>query len=114
MWEGRTALRICCSNPRTRVGSASPCCSDSEDDDAEDAEADSDADAEPAAAARGAGGGEQAAGSEGEEGESEEEEEEERPQHDDPATDSSEDERAPRNTIGQVPLEWYNEEEHIG
>ena len=32
----------------------------------------------------------------------------------DAGTDSSEDERAPRNTIGAVPLEWYNDEEHIG
>lgn len=29
-------------------------------------------------------------------------------------SDSSEDEVGPRNTIGDVPLEWYNEEEHIG
>lgn len=29
-------------------------------------------------------------------------------------SDSSEDEVAPRNTIGEVPLEWYKEEEHIG
>jgi ribosome biogenesis protein ERB1 len=33
---------------------------------------------------------------------------------DDPASDSSEDERPNTNTVGQVPLEWYNEEEHIG
>ncbi|CAK9147353.1 unnamed protein product [Ilex paraguariensis] len=29
-------------------------------------------------------------------------------------SDSSEDEVAPRNTIGDVPLEWYRDEEHIG
>lgn len=29
-------------------------------------------------------------------------------------SDSSEDEVAPRNTIGDAPLEWYKEEEHIG
>ncbi|KAL4425519.1 hypothetical protein ABPG75_009535 [Micractinium tetrahymenae] len=32
----------------------------------------------------------------------------------DPASDSSEDERPNRNTIGDVPLEWYQHEEHIG
>ena len=32
----------------------------------------------------------------------------------DAGSDSSEDERPDRNTIGAVPLEWYNEEEHIG
>ncbi|KAL5702799.1 Ribosome biogenesis protein 1 [Ranunculus cassubicifolius] len=29
-------------------------------------------------------------------------------------SDSSEDEVVPRNTIGDVPLEWYKDEEHIG
>ncbi|KAK2665650.1 hypothetical protein Ddye_004224 [Dipteronia dyeriana] len=29
-------------------------------------------------------------------------------------SDSSEDEVAPRNTIGDVPLEWYQDEKHIG
>ncbi|KAL4189757.1 hypothetical protein AMTRI_Chr08g208730 [Amborella trichopoda] len=29
-------------------------------------------------------------------------------------SDSSEDEVSPRNTIGNVPLEWYKDEEHIG
>lgn len=29
-------------------------------------------------------------------------------------SDSSEDEVVPRNTVGDVPLEWYKEEEHIG
>ncbi|KAL0335259.1 UNVERIFIED_CONTAM: Ribosome biogenesis protein BOP1 [Sesamum radiatum] len=29
-------------------------------------------------------------------------------------SDSSEDEVGPRNTIGNVPLEWYKDEEHIG
>ncbi|GLT85794.1 hypothetical protein SLE2022_039710 [Rubroshorea leprosula] len=29
-------------------------------------------------------------------------------------SDSSEDEVAPRNTIGDVPLEWYRDEKHIG
>ncbi|KAL1537741.1 Ribosome biogenesis protein 1 [Salvia divinorum] len=29
-------------------------------------------------------------------------------------SDSSEDEVAPRNTIGDVPLKWYKDEEHIG
>lgn len=29
-------------------------------------------------------------------------------------SDSSEDEVAPRNTIGDVPFEWYRDEEHIG
>jgi ribosome biogenesis protein ERB1 len=32
----------------------------------------------------------------------------------DPGSDSSEDERPPRNTIGNVPLEWYKDEQHIG
>jgi ribosome biogenesis protein ERB1 len=32
----------------------------------------------------------------------------------DPASDSSEDERPRRNTVGPVPLEWYRGEEHIG
>ena len=34
--------------------------------------------------------------------------------HEDPGSDSSEDERPNRNTIGAVPLEWYRAEEHIG
>ncbi|KAK9287275.1 hypothetical protein L1049_015688 [Liquidambar formosana] len=29
-------------------------------------------------------------------------------------SDSSEDEVAPRNTVGDVPLEWYKEEKHVG
>ncbi|PRW59011.1 ribosome biogenesis BOP1-like protein [Chlorella sorokiniana] len=96
---------------RQQRGQASGSGSDSEEED----ERESDADEEPAAAARGGGGGELAAGSEGrDEEEGEEDEDEERPQHDDPASDSSEDERAPRNTVGQVPLEWYQDEEHIG
>lgn len=33
---------------------------------------------------------------------------------DDEGSDSSEDERPDRNTIGAVPLEWYRDEEHIG
>jgi ribosome biogenesis protein ERB1 len=33
---------------------------------------------------------------------------------DDPATDSSEEERPHRNTVGDVPLKWYRAEEHIG
>lgn len=33
---------------------------------------------------------------------------------DDPGSDSSEDERPVKNTIGAVPLEWYKDEEHIG
>mmetsp|Transcript_13468 Transcript_13468/g.48998 ORF Transcript_13468/g.48998 Transcript_13468/m.48998 type:complete len:751 (-) Transcript_13468:191-2443(-) len=32
----------------------------------------------------------------------------------DPGSDSSEDEREQRNTVGNVPLEWYKDEEHIG
>jgi ribosome biogenesis protein ERB1 len=36
------------------------------------------------------------------------------PPHDDPASDSSEDERPNRNTIGDVPLVWYKDEEHVG
>jgi hypothetical protein len=32
----------------------------------------------------------------------------------DAGSDSSEDERPPRNTIGAVPLEWYRDEDHIG
>ncbi|XP_038889804.1 ribosome biogenesis protein BOP1 homolog isoform X1 [Benincasa hispida] len=32
----------------------------------------------------------------------------------DEESDSSEDEVAPRNTIGDVPLEWYRDEKHIG
>lgn len=33
---------------------------------------------------------------------------------DDAASDSSEEERPQRNTVGDVPLEWYSDEEHIG
>lgn len=33
---------------------------------------------------------------------------------DDDGSDSSEDERPARNTVGDVPLEWYKNEEHIG
>ncbi|GMH44701.1 hypothetical protein BSKO_12653 [Bryopsis sp. KO-2023] len=33
---------------------------------------------------------------------------------DDPGSDSSEDERPNRNTVGDVPLEWYKHEDHIG
>lgn len=51
------------------------------------------------------------AGTDGEAGE--EEPASPRPQ-DDPASDSSEDERPGRNTVGNVPLEWYDAEEHIG
>ncbi len=32
----------------------------------------------------------------------------------DPGSDSSEDERPARNTVGRVPLEWYKDEDHIG
>ncbi|KAL3150329.1 Ribosome biogenesis protein 1 [Trebouxia sp. C0010 RCD-2024] len=32
----------------------------------------------------------------------------------DEGSDSSEDERPPRNTVGEVPLQWYNDEQHIG
>ena len=32
----------------------------------------------------------------------------------DEGSDSSEDERPPRNTVGQVPLHWYHDEQHIG
>lgn len=32
----------------------------------------------------------------------------------DEGSDSSEDERPPKNTVGDVPLEWYQHEEHIG
>ena len=32
----------------------------------------------------------------------------------DAASDSSEEERPQRNTVGDVPLEWYSDEEHIG
>lgn len=32
----------------------------------------------------------------------------------DPGSDSSEDERPNRNTIGEVPLQWYKDEEHVG
>lgn len=32
----------------------------------------------------------------------------------DPGSDSSEDERPNRNTVGAVPLEWYEHEDHIG
>lgn len=32
----------------------------------------------------------------------------------DPGSDSSEDERPSRNTVGEVPLHWYKDEEHIG
>lgn len=108
-----SGLAACCPPPSQLqfhiLCTAPACCSDSEEDEDEE---DSDAGEEPAAAARG-GGGEQPAGSNDSRG-GEESEDEERPQHDDPASDSSEDERAPRNTIGQVPLEWYKDEEHIG
>ena len=33
---------------------------------------------------------------------------------DDAASDSSEEERMPRNTVGDVPLSWYKHEDHIG
>jgi len=33
---------------------------------------------------------------------------------DDAASDSSEEERPQRNTVGDVPLQWYSDEEHIG
>mmetsp|Transcript_31118 Transcript_31118/g.69148 ORF Transcript_31118/g.69148 Transcript_31118/m.69148 type:complete len:730 (-) Transcript_31118:537-2726(-) len=32
----------------------------------------------------------------------------------DPGSDSSEDERPNRNTVGEVPLKWYKDEDHIG
>lgn len=32
----------------------------------------------------------------------------------DDGSESSEDEKPPRNTVGNVPLEWYKQEEHIG
>ncbi len=32
----------------------------------------------------------------------------------DPGSDSSEDERPNRNTIGDVPLQWYRDEDHVG
>ena len=32
----------------------------------------------------------------------------------DEGSDSSEDEWPPRNTVGEVPLHWYNDEQHIG
>jgi hypothetical protein len=32
----------------------------------------------------------------------------------DEGSESSEDEKPPRNTVGTVPLEWYEQEEHIG
>jgi len=41
-------------------------------------------------------------------------EEEEEDGNSDPASDSSEDERPNRNTIGDVPLAWYKDEEHVG
>ena len=34
--------------------------------------------------------------------------------HEDPGSDSSDEERPQRNTIGEVPLEWYKDEEHVG
>lgn len=60
------------------------------------------------AGGRGAGAGEEADGAQG----AEEEEEEQR--HVDPGSDSSEDERPNRNTVGEVPLEWYKDEDHVG
>ncbi|KAB5563682.1 hypothetical protein DKX38_003736 [Salix brachista] len=36
------------------------------------------------------------------------------PDHGGEESDSSEDEVAPRNTVGDVPLEWYRDEKHIG
>eukprot|EP00271_Cylindrocystis_brebissonii_P018656 TRINITY_DN539_c0_g1_i1.p1 TRINITY_DN539_c0_g1~~TRINITY_DN539_c0_g1_i1.p1 ORF type:complete len:738 (-),score=195.73 TRINITY_DN539_c0_g1_i1:1081-3294(-) len=59
------------------------------------------------------------------EGEDEEEEEEEEEEEDEkdflssvqtlaPESDSSEDERPSRNTVGDIPLEWYKDEPHIG
>jgi ribosome biogenesis protein ERB1 len=47
-------------------------------------------------------------------GGSSEEEEGEEDVLSDPASDSSEDERPNRNTIGDVPLNWYRDEEHVG
>ncbi|XP_010522988.1 PREDICTED: ribosome biogenesis protein BOP1 homolog isoform X2 [Tarenaya hassleriana] len=47
----------------------------------------------------------------GEEGESEGSEPDQPPEEE---SDSSEDEVAPRNTIGDVPLEWYRDEKHVG
>ena len=34
--------------------------------------------------------------------------------HIDEGSESSEDERPPRNTVGDVPLVWYKDEQHIG
>ncbi|KAK9795607.1 hypothetical protein WJX73_008137 [Symbiochloris irregularis] len=34
--------------------------------------------------------------------------------HNQGSDDSSEDERPARNTVGEIPLEWYKDEEHIG
>lgn len=48
----------------------------------------------------------------GDGGDGEEDGEEEHPAAEE--SDSSEDEVAPRNTVGEVPLKWYDEEEHIG
>lgn len=36
------------------------------------------------------------------------------PEEDDPATDSSDEERPHRNTVGDIPLNWYRAEDHIG
>ena len=36
------------------------------------------------------------------------------PEEEEEESDSSEDEAGPRNTVGDVPLEWYKDEEHIG
>merc|ERR1719478_1631911 len=46
-------------------------------------------------------------------GEDEEADEKEDEEDDDGSSDDSEDD-APRNRIGNVPLEWYKDEDHVG
>ncbi|PSC76374.1 ribosome biogenesis BOP1-like protein [Micractinium conductrix] len=98
--------------------------SDEDDDEEGGSPVVTDSDEEPAA--DGVAGGPSGSGSEEEheeddEGEAEEDERRARRaaalaagEDPDPASDSSEEERPQRNTVGDVPLEWYRHEEHIG
>ncbi|GIL57090.1 hypothetical protein Vafri_12368 [Volvox africanus] len=70
--------------------------------------------AEPDADVAVAGAKEAATVAAGEAEDADEDEEDEEGRIPDPGSDSSEDERPNRNTVGAVPLEWYKDEEHIG
>ena len=90
------------------------------DFDAEDSEEEQESDEDGLEVEEEADGNLGAGDSEGDDGDIEEEVEidsegaEEEEADDDPASDSSEDVRPNRNTIGDVPLEWYKDEEHAG